>query len=82
MPNYRTSTIENSTFQRNDHVGRGWRKRYVNENGGEFVSDGGAWAWTGSVSVAVAEVPEPVEEVEEEEVEEEEEDAVEEEEDE
>ncbi len=45
MPNYSNSTLNDLTFQRNDRVGRSWRKRYVKENGGDFVQSGDTWTW-------------------------------------
>ena len=41
------------TFQRNDRVGKGWRKRYAKENDGVFVNTGEGWDWK-SKSVSVS----------------------------
>ena len=72
MPNYNTVTVDDSTFQQNNRIGRNWRKRYTNENGGEWANDG-TWNWSGSVRTPAPEpvvVEEPVVEEEEEELEE------------
>ena len=43
MPNFRLSDITDKTFQRNDHIGRAWRKRYIKENGGSFQKAASGW---------------------------------------
>ena len=42
------------TFQRDDRVGRGWRKRYSRENDGKFIKENGEWKWKhNGISVTV-----------------------------
>lgn len=57
MPEYNnTDPRTNPTFQRNDRIGKSWRKRYAKENNGAFVNTGEGWSWKSNASAT----PKPV----------------------
>ena len=66
MADYNSATVDSKTFQQNTPSGRGWRKRYVKDNGGEWTRGDDTWTWSGSVRTPAPE-PVVVEEFEEEE---------------
>ena len=47
MADYNSATVDSKTFQENTPSGRGWRKRYVKENGGEWTRGDDTWTWSG-----------------------------------
>ena len=57
MSNFTNSKLDDAAFQRNDRVGRSWRKRYVKENGGTWAHVGQLYTWSGGTSVKTASVP-------------------------